>query len=157
MRKEQAMSENGKPCVDSPEARQFDFWVGEWDLTWGEDQQGSNSITKLWEGCAIQEQFDGAPAMDFQGMSVSTYDAALGQWRQTWVDSEGTYLDLVGEFENGEMVLFNRRTINGIENVFKMRFFNIGLDSLDWTWERSEDQGKTWDLRWQIHYQRKGT
>ena len=155
------MSENDKEaraCAERPEARQFDFWVGEWALTWGADEQGSNAITRLWDGCVIQEQFDGAPAMaGYKGMSVSTYDAALGKWRQTWVDSEGSYIDLTGAFANGEMVVFSQRIIDGSEVLFKMRFYNIGENSLDWSWERSDDQGKSWDPRWQIHYQRKGT
>ncbi len=28
-------------------------------------------------------------------------------------------------------------------------------DSLDWSWERSDDGGKSWKVLWRIHYERK--
>src|SRR6185295_8461397 len=31
----QQMGKNGKPCTLAPEYKQFDFWVGEWDVTMG--------------------------------------------------------------------------------------------------------------------------
>ena len=90
------MSEQQQPC-STPEARQFDFWLGEWDLTWGEDGRGSNRITTRYGGCVIEENFNGAPSMEFQGMSVSTYNPKNQKWQQTWVDSQGSYIHLTGE------------------------------------------------------------
>jgi hypothetical protein len=37
----------------------------------------------------------------------------------------------------------------------RMVFLNITRDSLDWRWEKSEDGGKSWQLMWPIHYERK--
>lgn len=98
------------PC-STPEARQFDFWLGEWDLTWGEGGKGRNVITREYGGCVIQEKFDWQPGMDLQGMSVSTYDAKRGVRQQTWVDNNGSYLDLVGGFKDGKttLVWYERR------------------------------------------------
>ncbi len=151
------------PCT-APEFKQFDFWVGEWDLegktpvanrpnefTTGRHR---NSIKKTFDGCVIQESFDDLAG--FQGMSVSMYDAQARKWKQTWVDNAGTYLDLVGEFKDGKMVLL-RNTVNarGIPVVQRMTFSNIKPDSFDWDWEASRDEGKTWVLSWKIHYTRK--
>ena len=36
------MSQSVKPC-ESLEARQFDFWLGEWDLTWPAEQTGGGA------------------------------------------------------------------------------------------------------------------
>ena len=56
------MSDVNKPMpCSAPEARQFDFWLGEWDLTWGKDGRGKNVITSIYDGCVIQERFDGRP------------------------------------------------------------------------------------------------
>lgn len=149
------MSEQEKPCP-AAEARQFDFWVGEWDLTWGEDKKGTNVITSKWDGCVIEEQFDGRPGVDFLGMSISTYNPKIEKWQQTWVDSQGGYIDLVGEFKDGEMTLVNQPADSDGTTLFRMVFYNIEEDALDWNWERSEDRGESWELRWQIHYERKG-
>lgn len=147
------MSEQSKPC-SAPEARQFDFWLGEWDLTWGEDGRGTNSIKAKYDGCVIEENFDGAPSMDFRGMSVSTYNPQIKKWQQTWVDSQGGYIHLAGAFKDGKMVLLNHPPQSDGSLLFRMVFYNIESDSLDWDWERSEDGGESWELRWRIHYQR---
>lgn len=82
-----------------PEQKQFDFWVGEWDLTWpgekpGEMGHGGNSIKRIMGGCVIEERFTGGESMPLRGMSVSTFDSRAGKWKQTWVDNEGSYLRL---------------------------------------------------------------
>jgi hypothetical protein len=137
----------------APEAKQFDFWIGEWDCTWEEDGRGSNSIRPAFDGCVIEEQFDGSPALDFRGMSVSVYCPALGRWQQTWVDTEGNYFDLTGGMADGNMILAcdDTRTPGRLRMVFS----NIEADSLDWRWERSEDGERTWKCLWAIRYRRK--
>lgn len=150
------MSEQTKPC-QAPEARQFDFWLGEWDLTWGEDGRGRNTVTTRYDGCVIEENFDGAPSMDFKGMSVSTYNPEVKKWQQTWVDSQGNYIHLSGDFREGKMTLVNQPPQSAGKLLFRMVFYNIEADSLDWDWERSEDGGRSWELRWRIHYQRRAS
>ena len=61
------------------ELKQFDFWVGDWDLTWpgkqaNETGHGSNTIKRILDGCVIQENFSGEAA-HLRGTSVSTFDA----------------------------------------------------------------------------------
>ncbi|MCH7663713.1 MAG: DUF1579 family protein [Chloroflexi bacterium] len=144
------------PC-SAPEARQFDFWLGEWDLTWGEDGRGKNIINSIYDGCVIQENFDGQPGMNLKGMSVSLYDPKLGKWKQTWVDNSGGYFDLLGEFEDGVMTLVCEKEMEGKPILLRMAFHNISENELDWNWERSDDDGENWKLRWHIHYKRKGS
>ena len=140
------------------EARQFDFWLGEWDLTW-EGGDGTNSISRILDGQVIQERFaarqDDPNVPALQGLSISVYIPALGKWRQTWVDNNGSYMDFIGGFVGGEMALSMVRTLNGKTNTYCMVFYNITEDSLDWDWKRSEDGGQSWQLQWRIHYQRR--
>jgi hypothetical protein len=143
-----------KPC-STPEARQFDFWVGEWDLSWGETGKGSNTIRPVLDGCVILEQFDGTPAIKLQGWSVSSYNQAAGKWKQTWVDNQGGYLDFTGSYHDGEMALSRETVIEGEDALQRMVWYNITQDELDWRWERSFDEGKTWEVNWRIHYRRK--
>lgn len=148
-----------KAC-SSPEASQFDFWVGDWDLTWdsqagGSAGKGTNTIRRIMDGCVIQEQFQDA-AQPFRGMSVSTWTPQLKKWQQTWVDNAGSYLDFTGEFQKGEMIL-SRQAVAKDGKRFHQRMVwkNIKADSFDWSWERSDDGGKTWKVMWPIHYQRR--
>jgi hypothetical protein len=150
-----AQQDTAPPPCSTPEAGQFDFWVGDWELTWGDSGKGTNKVTKVLDSCVILENFDGAPSMNFRGWSVSTYDAAAGKWKQTWVDNQGSYLDFVGGFQDGKMTLSRKTTVEGKPALQRMVFYNITGNELDWNWERSLDDGKTWELRWQIHYRRK--
>ena len=69
-----AQEDGGTSPCSLPEARQFDFWIGQWDLTWGESGRGTNRITAVLDDCVIRENFDGTPSMPLKGWSVSTYD-----------------------------------------------------------------------------------
>jgi hypothetical protein len=149
------------PCT-APELHQFDFWVGEWDLTWPAQGQtpagtGTNRIEKILGDCVIQENFAAAGPQALIGQSVSTYSVREKAWRQTWVDNQGEYISLSGGFKDGEMSLTQRGVgPNGTPRLARMTYLNIKPDSFDWHWESSFDGGKTWKLNWNVHYQRKG-
>jgi hypothetical protein len=108
------MGQNGNTPAPNPcaaeQQHELSFWVGEWDLTWpgtkpGEVQRGANSIRRVLEDCVVEENFSGGDEMHLRGKSVSIFDTRAGKWKQTWVDNEGSYLDFVGEFINGQMIL----------------------------------------------------
>ena len=149
------------PCA-VPEQKQLEFWVGEWDLSWpgakqGETEHGTNSIHRLLDSCVVQENFSGENAMHLRGISVSLYDTRAGKWKQTWVDNEGEYLDFVGEFKDGQMILARDAVRpDGTKSIQRMVFKNISANEFDWSWEASTDGGKTWQVQWPIHYKRKG-
>jgi hypothetical protein len=135
--------------------QQFDFWLGEWDVTWGDDQHATNRVDKILDAKVIREQFDGHPDAPFRGLSLSVYDPQAKQWRQTWVDDQGNYWAFSGGFEDGRMTLATEVVADGKPVQLRMVFFNIEADELDWNWERSEDGGRNWELRWHLHYTRK--
>lgn len=137
--------------INLPET-QFDFWLGEWEAAWGEDGRGTNRVERLFDGKIIQENFE---APDFHGMSVSCYDPERRLWCQTWVDSNGTYLDFTGRFEEDKMILIRDAMVKGQICKQRMVWYDIQNNEFEWNWERSDDGGKTWRVLWQIHYTRK--
>jgi hypothetical protein len=145
-----------KPCPEA-EQKQFDFWVGEWDLTTpGQGGGGVNRIERVFDGCVIEENFTGGPANPLVGMSVSRFDPGAKKWKQTWVDNQGAYLDFTGEFKDGEMILQREATdASGSRFLQRMVWKNISSNELDWSWESSKDQGKTWKVIWPVHYKRR--
>lgn len=142
-----------KPC-SAPEFRQLDFWVGSWDLTWNKDSKGTNTVTRVLGGCVIEENFNGGDSMSLRGMSVSSYRPETGKWYQTWVDNDGSYLDFVGGMQGDKMILQRSASRDGKVYLQRMVFHDIKPDSLVWDWQRSSDQGKTWENLWTIHYRR---
>jgi hypothetical protein len=155
----QATARSSDPCAIA-EQKQFEFWVGEWDLTWpgqkeGEVGHGTNTITRTMDGCVVQENFSGGDSMHLRGMSVSIFDARSRHWKQTWVDNEGGYLDFIGDFKDGRMILQRETIGNGAKILQRMIWKNITSNELDWSWEASKDGGKTWQVNWPIHDKRK--
>src|SRR5690348_4622857 len=92
---------------------QFDFWLGEWDLTWQDGGQATNTISTILDGKVIFESFDASPSDSFKGLSFSVYNPTLDRWQQTWVDNRGAYLDFTGAFRDGKMIL--ERTVTTTE------------------------------------------
>jgi hypothetical protein len=143
-----------------PQFHQLDFWLGDWDAAWDASPgtpagNGSNRIAKTYEGCVIEEHFDGRPGQHLQGHSVSVYFAPAREWRQTWVDNEDGYIDLTGGPQpNGNFILQTGRRPGG--KTSRMVFTDIKTDSFTWRWQSSGD-GKTWSDAWVIHYTRKKT
>ncbi|MFA0962694.1 DUF1579 family protein [Roseivirga sp. BDSF3-8] len=140
----------------------YDFWIGEWDLTWtdrdGEQRHGENTVRKIMGGKVIEENFH---ALDgglegFEGKSWSVYDTQTGLWKQTWVDNHGSYLDFEGRTEGDKRIFYRVSTDTaGNERHARMVFYHIREDSLDWDWQVSGDRGGTWETVWQIAYRRK--
>ena len=128
---------------------QFDFWLGEWEAAWGENERGSNRVERILEGRIVQENF---MAPDFTGMSVSAYDPERKLWCQTWVDSHGTYLDFTGGFVEDKMILMRDAIVHGQACKQRMIWYDIHSDHFTWNWERSDDGGQTWRVLWQIRY-----
>ena len=135
-------------------ARQFDFWLGEWDCSWGEEGRGTNSVYLDLGDAVVVESFDARPTMDYQGLSFYVYDRSAGCWKQTWVDTDASYLDFVGAYEDGEMDLRRQAEFEGGSALFRMRWHAIERNSLDWEYARSDDGGETWASLWEIAYRR---
>ena len=48
-------AETPNETCDFPEAHQFDFWIGDWELTWGDSGSGTNRVEHILNSCIIQE------------------------------------------------------------------------------------------------------
>ena len=133
-----------KPCA-TPQDRQFDFWLGRWNVTDNTTGRpdGTNDITSELKGCVLQEHWIGAGGG--HGTSFNHYDSARKLWHQTWVDDSGGILYLDGSWKNGSMVLSGARTIRAGKRVIDRITFTPRPDgsARQW-WQVSRDGGKTW-------------
>ncbi len=80
-----------KGCADE-KSRQFDFWIGEWDVFAGEVQAGTNSIRPILDGCVLQETWAGAGGS--AGSSFNFYDPSRKRCLQFLVWRNVTTLEL---------------------------------------------------------------
>lgn len=94
------------PCKMDTHYRQFDFWVGDWDVyKYGTDTlAGTNEVLKLLNDCVIQENWESAGS-NYAGKSYNSFDPSANKWRQTWVDNQGVTLQFEGYLKDAKMQL----------------------------------------------------
>ncbi len=147
----QAVAEGA--CASS-EHRQFDFWLGEWEVRTADGKlAGLNSISSEYAGCVIHERYSTPGA--YSGESLNIYDPARRVWHQTWVDSAGTLLLLEGGLDGASMVL-RGQTAAADGGITRHRItWTPGADgSVRQHWE-STDAGGEWTTAFDGTYTRK--
>jgi len=131
------------PC-SAPEYRQFDFWVGDWEVrNAAGNLAGTNTITSMLSGCVLHEQWSGNGGS--VGESFNIYDRQSGTWHQTWVDNSGLLLRLDGGLEGEAMVL--RGELQGADGKTRRQRITWtpnGDGSVRQHWESSTD-GESWN------------
>jgi hypothetical protein len=125
--------------------RQFDFWLGDWQVHAGGKVAGRNRITLVAGGCALLEQWEGAGGVT--GTSVSAYSAADGRWRQWWVDAQGGTLDVCGQWDEASASM--RMSGTSVDEGGRSLQNEITWQRLDdgnvrQRWRTSADKGATW-------------
>lgn len=125
------------------EHRQFDFWLGRWDVTVSGQAAGTNVITLEEEGCVLHEHWTGSRGGT--GQSFNWYDRNGGKWHQVWVDNQGNYLHLTGEYRDGRLTLQGTAPgPSGAPQPQRLTFFRNADGTVRQLWETSPDEGKTW-------------
>ena len=134
---------NATPCSDSHH-REFDFWVGDWEVFTADGKvAGTNRISRVLDGCALEEQWSGARGL--RGTSLNSWSALDERWHQTWVDSRGTRLELAGGLVEGRMVLEgDGRTSNGDPVRNRITWEKLEDGRVRQHWQVSGDGGKEW-------------
>ncbi len=133
----------------SAEHRQFDFWLGEWDVTQNGKVAGRNQIRSILNGCAISEEWSGAGG--FKGSSLNFYNAETKRWHQTWIDSQGQSLSLDGQLEGKSMVLQSSDAAGAPRHKITWSPTNNGVRQL---WQVQNAAGGEWKTLFDGHYAR---
>lgn len=143
----EAAEKNARPCVSSPEARQFDFWVGDWEVTVGGVRAGQSRVEKILNDCVVFENWTGASG--YVGKSFNLYDRQKKRWQQTWVDGMGGVTEYFGEWKDGAL----RYEAKGIVPAGEkdpadqtMVFFKLDDGRVRQLIQQTRDGGKTWSV-----------
>ena len=99
------IDDKSNDCICCSDAyKQFQFWVGKWDVYDTEGVKvGENTISIEEDSCLMIEKWQGVKGTT--GTSMNYYDKTDSTWNQVWVDNRGSILKLKGEYENGRMVM----------------------------------------------------
>jgi hypothetical protein len=135
------------PC-SAPEYRQFDFWIGDWEVHNPKGQlAGTNHIESIEDGCGLQETWTSANG-GVTGRSLNAYRPGTRRWHQTWLGNDGLVLLLEGRFIGDRMVLEGTSpAAAGKGNILnRITWSRVGREQVRQFWEQSSDAGKTWTV-----------
>jgi hypothetical protein len=132
-------------CAD-PAYRQFDFWVGDWDVFEVERPTvivAHARVELILNACVLHEIYEGVDG--HKGESFSIYDVTRHTWHQSWVNDSGYLLTIEGRLGDKAMVL------EGIDHLPDGKLRQVrgewsstgrgGAHEVAW---RSTDGGVTW-------------
>lgn len=147
----------GMACV-AGHFRNFDFWVGDWDVYDPKGKLvGSSQISRILGDCVIAEQWRGGGGVE--GRSHNMYDASHGRWTQFWVDNGGNTLLLHGGLKGSAMVLVGEQPDpkTGKVSTQRITWWPLANHIVRQLWESSSDAGKTWIVAFDGRYQKAGS
>jgi tetratricopeptide (TPR) repeat protein len=138
------------PC-GTPEYRQFDFWLGNWEVR---DPAGNvvghNDVTLNLDGCMLMENWKSVAG--HAGMSMNYFEPTDGTWNQIFIDNGGVpsgWPPLKGKLVDGKMVLSSP---DGVTPKTRWIWSKSGDGRVRQMAEQLGDDGKTWSVIWDSYY-----
>jgi len=151
------------PCHADSKAREFDFWVGEWNVYSNVNKNlvGYSRIEKISGDCAILENYKSVQT-SYNGKSINNYDGTKGCWEQMWVGSSGVELPgpdvqrfVDGHYKDSAMRFTFETTVQGKKAIGNFIFYNLGPDKVRQYQETSIDGGQTYQVGYDLLYLRR--
>lgn len=131
-------------CNTNPHFNDFDFWIGEWEVTDNSNGNlaGSNVITKGLNNCLVEENWSGASGST--GKSLNYFNPLDDSWRQLWV-APGYVIDISGGLEDGAMVLEGTIAyFSDTEYAFRGRWTPADDGSVRQFFEQYDPESESW-------------
>lgn len=143
----------------SVESRQFDFWLGEWDVSPGQSPVviAESTITLHDQGCVILENW--RPFRNAHGHSINIYDATDGKWHQTWADASGTRTEYSGSVDADGVIRLDNLSPpqpGAPQARQRMNFQRVDANTMRQWGEALNADGQNWTTTWSFTYRRRG-
>ncbi|MES2761613.1 MAG: nuclear transport factor 2 family protein [Bacteroidota bacterium] len=149
------------PCESDSVYRQFDFWIGNWEVyDLKNNKAGDSKISSILNSCIILEEWTSANKQNgitYAGKSFNTYNAATKQWQQTWVDNIGGSNEyLTGKFDENKIEFTTApfKLSGDTMAVRRLTFYNQSSEKVRQHGEISKNNGK-WRTEYDLDYRRK--
>jgi len=142
------------PCKYSVESKQFDFWVGEWDVFNPQGRKvGTSLIQSIAGSCGLLENW--TDTFGGTGKSINFYDPNDHKWYQYWVGQNNSPTRYSGTYSDGALRYIGEPTVSsGKTTLTRLTFFNIDANTVRQFSESSDDEGKTWTTVYDFKYVR---
>jgi hypothetical protein len=142
-------------CATNPENRQLDYWLGNWRIG-GEGSSGNahSTVSPSLDRCLIVENWDGGRG--HYGQNVFGYSADDKSWYGMFADNEGrVHVFSTGKVASG-LAEFEgtSRGPKGETILNRVKVIRLNPNKVEQTWEKSTDNGATWNMVFRGEYSR---
>ena len=147
--------------------REFDFWIGEWDVnlrvrqpdfTWKDSHKSVARIYTILDGKAILELWSEKEG-GINGYSLRYYNPKKGAW-DLWLNwasnNQSATNGMECFFRHKRAECYSKRKINEASSlVSRYTFSDAQPNSVRWDDAYSRDNGKTWSNNWIMEFTRR--
>jgi hypothetical protein len=146
---------DASPCATNPENRQFDYWLGDWKIgAPGSSGNAHSTVSLSLDKCLIVENWDGGRG--HSGENIFGYSADDKSWYGMFADNEGrVHVFTSGKVTSGSAEFQGTsRGPNGENVLNRVKVVRVSPDKVEQTWEKSSDNGRSWNLVFRGEYSR---
>lgn len=156
-----AMATNGfaaaaaDSCARNSANRQLDYWLGSWKIgAAGAPGSAHSTVTLSLDKCLVVENWEGGGG--HQGQNVFGYSADDKSWYGMFADNEGrVHVFTSGKVGDGTAEFSGpSRGPNGESVLNRVKVIRLNPNQVEQTWEKSNDQGATWNVVFRGEYSR---
>jgi hypothetical protein len=143
------------PCSANSESRQFDYWLGDWTVTYpGAPGPSASKVSLSLNQCLLVESWDGGKGHQGENLFAYSYDDKT--WHGMFADNQGRVHVFEGKVGAGSAEFHGpSRGPNGEEVLNRIKVARISADQIEQSWEKSADNGSTWTMQFRGEYSRK--
>jgi tetratricopeptide (TPR) repeat protein len=146
----QRLLDKMRPCT-TEEYRQFDFWLGDWDVQVQGQTAGHNLVSLEQDGCLLVEHWKASTGGQ-TGTSFNYYDVRDKKWHQLYLDNSGNagaFPAMAGRLVGDKMVLVTDPHVNPVS---RWTWYVVSPGKVRQMAEQSTDGQKTWNITWDSIY-----
>lgn len=160
----------GEPAPDVPsEARQFDFFIGEWDEAHDLTLPDGRNVKFPVNGTAVHA-LNGHAVMEFSWYDVDPslpdaattivriYNRNMRRWECMYATNRFNGVLYFGGVKEGDRIMLHRFAAHAADDPLNQWvFYGAKPDAYSWYANTSRDRGRTWKKTWIIEATRKAT
>jgi hypothetical protein len=154
-----ARAQDIKPMEDHPEAHYFDFWEGTWNQIIDGKVDATRTMFRVRRSvhpAAFEEEWRQVidPKTTLRAAAIRAWDKTAQRWMYVWVSENGLFQVWEGRKFGKDWYIVRPFDISGDKYLSRQAWIPNGPDRLIRVSERSNDEGRTWLLRFREEYQR---
>ena len=143
-------------CSTNVEARQLDYWLGDWIVTYpGASGSGTSRVYLSLDQCLLVESWDSGTG--FSGENIFAYNPEDKLWHGLYADNHAHVHVFEGRVKPGSAEFDGRsHDSKGAVVLNRLTVVRLTPNKVEQTWEKSADNGATWKMEFRGDYSRKG-